>query len=127
MHSYTDDTELLKRQRKFIEEIERSIRVANREILQDRIPELNQQSFVRMADYVAGLRANYLQGALSPDRETDAASWAARLRQHRQTYEEACNAFDALQRAIECGYVDIGVEESAGAAEVVLAASADDL
>lgn len=112
MHQHTDDTALLRRQRTFVDEIERSIRAANREILHERIPELGQQSFVRMAHHVAHLRASYLEAALATEGDPGAAGWAKRLREHREAYEEAREAFEALQRAIERGYVDIGLREA---------------
>jgi hypothetical protein len=112
MDEHTDDTALLRRQRTFIDEIERSIRSANREILHARIPELDQQSFVRMAHHVARLRASYLEAALAAEDDPDAAGWVSRLRDQREAYEEARDAFDALQRAIERGYVDIGLRDA---------------
>jgi hypothetical protein len=111
MYEQNDDAVLLRRQRKFIEEIERNIRAANREILHEKIPELDRERFVRLALLVARLRASYLQAALAADAEADAPSWVKRLREHREAYEEARDAFDALQRTIERGYVDIGLSE----------------
>ena len=111
MENPLDDTALLRRQRTFIDEIERSIRSANREILHERIPELNQQSFVRMAHHVARLRASYLEAALDSEQDPPPPEWVARLREQREAFEEARAAFDALQRAIERGYVDIGLRE----------------
>ena len=111
MDEYSDDTALLRRQRSFIDEIERSIRAANREILHARIPSLDQQSFVRMAHHVARLRASYLEAAIASEGEVNAADWVARLREHREAFEEAREAFEALQRAIERGYVDIGLPD----------------
>jgi hypothetical protein len=112
MADYTDDAELLKRQRQFLEETERIIRETNREILHAGIPELDQQSFVRLARQVAQLRASYLQAALVKG-GTEAAGWAEKLRAHRLALEEGLEAFEALQRAIKRGYVDIGVTEAA--------------
>jgi hypothetical protein len=111
MDDQTDDTALLRRQRTFIDEIERSIRAANREILHQRIPQLDQQSFVKMAHHVARLRASYLEAALASESDPSTASWVTLLREQREAYEEAREAFDALQRAIERGYVDIGLRE----------------
>jgi hypothetical protein len=111
MDNQLDDTALLRRQRTFIDEIERSIRSANREILHERIPELNQESFVRMAHHVAQLRASYLEAALSSEQDPPPADWVSRLREQREAFEEARAAFEALQRAIERGYVDIGLRE----------------
>ena len=107
-----DDAALARRQLQFLHEIEKSIRGANLEILHARIPELNKESIVQLAVVVAQLRASYLQGALQLARSDAAAEdWAeqvATLRLHREAYEEARDAFEALQRAIERGYVDVG-------------------
>jgi hypothetical protein len=111
MQDHGDDAALLRRQRTFLEQIERSIRAVNRETIHETIPELDRDSFVRMALRVARLRAGYLQVALAAEGESDGetAAWARRLREHREAFEEARDAFDALQRAIERGYVDVGL------------------
>ncbi|MEX2571808.1 MAG: hypothetical protein WD737_10970 [Gemmatimonadota bacterium] len=108
----TDDRELLLRQRKFLHDIEQGIRQANQEIIHERIPELTRERFVEFALVVARLRASYLQASLEvsrgvPDLSEPAALCSA-LKPHRVAYEEARDAFEALQRAIERGYVDIG-------------------
>lgn len=109
MYDQGDDAGLLRRQRTFLDEIERSIREANREILHERIPELDRASFVTLAHQVALLRASYLQSALSAKDQPDPVAAVRELRGHREAYEEACAAFEALQRAIKRGYVDIGL------------------
>lgn len=112
-----DDAVLLRKQRRFLEQIERSIREVNRRIIHERIPEVDQEGFVRFASQVALLRARYLQAALeagiAAPEGVETGGWPAVLRQHREAYLEAREAFEALQRAIERGYVDMGL---AGAA-----------
>lgn len=111
MHGHDDDAALLRRQRQFLHEVEQSIREANRKIIHGQIPELNTERFVQFALVVARLRASYLQAALDVSRSEGGMeeSVVAReaLRDHRCAYEEARDAFEALQRAIERGYVDI--------------------
>lgn len=110
-----DDAALLRKQRQFLEQIERSIREANRRIIHDRIPELDQEGFVRFAHHVARLRAAYLQEALEVGvaaGEDEPEAWIDSLRRRREAYEEARDAFDALQRTIERGYVDMGLPAS---------------
>lgn len=111
MQELQEDAILLRRQRQLLHEVEQGIREANRDIIHGQIPELNRESFVRFALVVARLRASYLQAALQlsegPAELDDAPVWLAGLRERRQAYEEARDAFDALQRAIERGYVDI--------------------
>ena len=104
-----DDAALLRRQRQFLEEVERKIAEANREILHERIPELDKSSFVALAKQVARLRATYLQAALTAATAAETTEdFVSELRSKREAYDEAREAFDALQRAIQRGYVDIG-------------------
>lgn len=107
-----DDGELLRRQRHFLEQVERKIATANREILHGEIPQLDQASFVRLAEQVARLRAAYLRSALGGIEGNSLDGPAVEeLRHRREAYDEARHAFEALQRAIERGYVDIGMAE----------------
>jgi len=109
-----EDTGLLRKQRQFLEQIERGIAEANREIIHERIPELDSQAFVSLALQVARLRARYLEAALERHDDEDgesAAAWSRTLRERREAYEEAVGAFEALQRAIQRGYVDIGLHD----------------
>ena len=109
MQDPSDDAALLRRQHQFLHEIEQGIRQANREIIHARIPELDRERFLEFALMVARLRAGYLEEALridAGDGETALESFAL-LRRKRQSYEEARDAFDALERAIQRGYVDI--------------------
>lgn len=110
-HDTMEDAAVLRRQRQFLHEVEQGIRTVNREVIHARIPQLTAESFERFARMVARLRAVYLEAAMvlvSRD-EVDGLSPAAfaALRHHRESFEEARDAFDALQRAIERGYVDL--------------------
>ena len=109
MIDHSEDAGLLRRQRRFLEEIERSIREANRHILRERLPQLDQNRFVALADEVAQLRASYLQAALAGNRVADSGDGLRTLRGHREAYDEARHAFEALQRAIERGYIEIAL------------------
>lgn len=106
---YSDDAALMRRQRQFVDEVERSIRHANREVIHARIPALDETSFVKLAREVARLRADYLEYALAAVDRHDSAETSAELRLRREAYEEATHAFEALQRAIKRGYVEIGL------------------
>lgn len=110
----TADAALLRTQRKFLDQIERNIREANRGIIHDRIPELDQAGFAEFAQRVARLRASYLQAALEAGtrmEDDEKSPWVESLRRHREAYEEAREAFEALQHAIERGYVDMGLRD----------------
>ena len=106
-----NDAELLRTQRAFLFEVEQGIRVANREIIHAHIPEITRESVFELAVVVARLRASYLEAAFelarTPQGEPPEARLIAELRIRRETYEESREAFSALQRAIEVGYVDL--------------------
>ena len=106
MADFSGDPEQLKAYRRFIEEIEMALRAANREIIGKQIPELDKESFFRLAVSVAKLRANYLKAVLGVDWEDDGINIAA-VQGKRAVYEEASKAFEALERTIERGYIDI--------------------
>ena len=109
MANFSGDPEQLRTYTRFIEEIEMALRAANREIIGKQIPELNKESFFRLAVSVAKLRANYLQAVIGVDWE-DAELDIATVQAKRAVYEEASKAFEALERTIERGYVDIADE-----------------
>lgn len=111
-----DDEELLRRQKAFLFEAEKAIRAANREIIHGVVPELDRDAVYRFAVAVARLRAAYLQSALKLEVSEEgriADSLVAELKDHRERFEEARDAFMALQRAIEIGYIDMSAEEPA--------------
>jgi len=99
---FDEETSRIRKQQKFLQEVERAIAEANRRIIHDRIARLDRARFVALASRVAELRAAYLGAALAGD--------FGRLRDHREAFEEAKAAFAALERAIERGYVDIDGE-----------------
>lgn len=108
---FDDDSAQLRKQQRFLGEVEVGIRDANRKIIHERIPDLDRQRFVTFATFVAELRADYLALALSLQSkagEPAAQSAIAALRLRREAYFEGREAFAALERAVERGYVDIG-------------------
>ena len=107
-----DDEQLLRQQRFFLAELERDIRRINREIIHERIPKLSRQCFVELGRGVAERRAEYLRQAIelgrsAPGSAEQAAALAA-MPGLRHNYHESREAFAALERAIERGYIDIG-------------------
>jgi hypothetical protein len=112
MTEYDDDSALLRKQKHFLQQIEMELRRTNREIIHRRIPELNRDSFLRFALFVAEQRSSYLQVAVELTRVQSGSAEAERLlvalRERRVAYEESRDAFAALERTIEMGYVDIG-------------------
>ena len=101
------DIEILR----FTRDMEQSIAVANREIIHPLIPDITRESVLPLAISVARLRALYLQAAFKMSAEnrgdTPNQQEIDELRRHREMYEEARLAFDALIHAIERGYVDL--------------------
>jgi len=103
----TDDTEGLLRQRRFLDEVEVSVRAANREIIHEKVPRFTRDSFFRVAVSVARLRASYLLAVTTLDWQRASETGIRDIGRLRTMYEEAREGLDALRYAIEVGYVDI--------------------
>lgn len=107
----TDDHKMLRRQRHFLDELERDVRAANRQLIHEEIPALSRQCFMDLARNVARKRLAYLRQAielsrLEPGTPAEAQAFAA-MPTLRAAYNESREAFAALERAIERGYIDI--------------------
>lgn len=104
------DPKDLAAQRQFMEQLEMAVAVANREVIHKQIPNLSPETFQQLAVMVARFRANYLEAAIKLSHSANQAEGALvdDLRAKRQLYEEGRTAFEALERAIERGYVDMG-------------------
>lgn len=113
----TDDQRQLRRQRHFLEELERDIWTANRQIINEEIPALSRQHFMDLGRFVAFKRASYLSKSIELSELEPGSAEAAvvfeALPALRNAYSEARNAFSALERAIERGYIDIDMGEQA--------------
>jgi hypothetical protein len=110
---HTDDYKSMMNQKRFLNEIEQGIRIANREIIHKRLPALDKDTVLAFAVAIARLRARYLEAAFRAA-DTDKGepldqSEVSALRLHREAYEETKVAFEALRYAIERGYVDVEV------------------
>jgi hypothetical protein len=104
------DAHGLAAQRQFLEQLEMSVAVANREVIHQQIPNLNKQTFQQLAVMVAKFRANYLAAAMKLAESPGSCDGdcLADLKRKGELYDEGRAAFEALERAIERGYVDIG-------------------
>ena len=96
----------------FLKEMEQAIQVANREILSQRLPPITRETFLPLAISVTRLRGQYLAEAFMIAQD-DAGNIPggkeiAALKRHREMYEEAGEAFDALIHVIDRGYVELG-------------------
>ncbi len=105
------DRQRLRAEQIFFEELEQGVRTANREIIGARIPELNKDKIHALAVMVGRLRASYLELAFQLCAAGDGAAPDATiiegLRARRRMFEEARDAYEALRRAVERGYIDI--------------------
>lgn len=112
--AHSDDYKKLMDQKRFLSDIEQGIRLANREVIHARIPQITKKAVLSFSLAVAGLRARYLEEAFRigaehgspPDQQEIKA-----LKTSREMYEEAKYAFEALRYAIERGYVDITLSD----------------
>ena len=103
------DAQELQAQRQFAEQLEMSVAVANREVIHKQIPNLNKETFQQLAVMVARFRADYLEAAIKLSGLSDCdGPCLDELKKKRELYDEGRAAFEALERAIERGYVDIG-------------------
>ena len=95
----------------FLKEIEQAIRVANCEVLGDRLKPINKETILPLAVSVARLRGDYLAEAFrlaGADKGKQLSDdEIAALKKHRLAYEEARRAFEALTHAINRGYVEL--------------------
>ncbi len=106
-----DDYAHFMEQKRFLAHIEQGLRVANRQIIHERIEALSTDAILAFAVSVGRLRARYLKAAfeLAINEQGDPPDRAQidELRTRREMYEEARAAFEALREAIEKGYIDI--------------------
>lgn len=115
MNEAHDDYQKLIKQKHFLGEVEQGIRFANREIIHKHIPSINKDNFLAFAVAVGRLRAHYLEAAFKLGKNENGAlpdhAEISELKNRREMYLEAREAFEALRDAIEKGYVDVeGVE-----------------
>lgn len=110
------DPKDLAAQRQFMEQLEMAVAVANREVIHSLIPNLTPAAFQQLAVMVARFRASYLEAAIRLSNSPNSCDAACLddLKNKRQIYEEGRAAFEALERAIERGYVDMGKPEQGG-------------
>jgi hypothetical protein len=97
-------------QRQFLEQMHMAVALANREVIHRQIPNMTAETFQQLAVMVARFRANYLEAAIRLSTSTDPcdAGCLSDLKSKRELFDEGCAAFEALERAIERGYVDLG-------------------
>jgi 16S rRNA G527 N7-methylase RsmG len=110
MDMVTED-DLLKNQR-FLRETEQAIRTANNEVIHAQVQPVTTDRMVSFARAVAKLRANYIQTAFDfADKNhaegNEGQAEIDELNLHKDRFNSARDAYTALQRAIELGYVSV--------------------
>lgn len=103
--------ELAKNQR-FLREVEQIIRMTNNEVIHKLVDPINTDRMVSFAIVVAKLRARYVDAAfkfadMKHAGSDEGGAEIAELSKCRVKFEEARDAFFALQRAIELGYMAV--------------------
>jgi hypothetical protein len=103
------DPKQLAAQHQFLEQMQIAVTIANREVIHGKIPNLTPATFHQLAVMVARFRADYLEAAIRlSNSDTHDEEALAELKHLRELFDEGCSAFEALERAIERGYVDLG-------------------
>ena len=105
----TDEDE--KARNRFLIETEQAIKLANREVIHQRIEHVSRDHVLSFAISVARLRARYLEAAfkIMEKSQSDPLGDAEinSLEHQRKAYEEIRAAFEALSHAIQRGYLDL--------------------
>jgi hypothetical protein len=91
---------------RFLLEVEAAIVDANRRAIRQRLQSVSRRQFEALAARVAELRADYLAAAFGCDWTVESVN-ESDIGHKRRLYDEAVAAFDALERAVRRGYVEI--------------------
>jgi hypothetical protein len=102
----------IKGHRHFESNMERSIQLANREIINPLVAPFTEERIIAVAVEVAKLRGAYLKAALDIGLPEKPGTTPFELKALRESYEEAREAFAALMTSIERGYVDLPSQET---------------
>jgi hypothetical protein len=101
------DPGFAQRRRRFVDGLERAIMEANREIIGRTLGRLDDEAFLRLAVRVAELRAGYIAHGLSIAQGHPDQAAIEQLAAHRRAYEEMLHVFEATERVVERGYVEL--------------------
>jgi hypothetical protein len=92
----------------FLQTMEGAILEANVEVIGKQLPQLDEQTFLKMAVRVAELRADYVAvGMQVAEHRRPDPSAIKILTQARLAYEEMSNVFEAAERLVKRGYVKL--------------------
>lgn len=103
----SSDPQEQRRLRAHLEQIDYAAFAANREVFSRALPQIDMARFERLALAAAGARAQWIAAAMSV---ADAGrpptpEQAGKLAALRQGYEEMFDAYEAMRRLVERGYV----------------------
>ena len=104
-----DDPQDQRRLRGLLEQIDYSAFVANREVIGQMIPKVDASMFQKLAVLTATARAKWAVESLrqSASGSPSTPDQIARLAAARNAYEELGEAYEALRRMVERGYVTV--------------------
>lgn len=102
-----NDRAFAQRRRRFTEGLERAIGEANREIIGHTLGALDDEAFLRLAVRVAELRASYIAHGLAIAQGHPDQADIDQLRARRCAFEEMLHVFEATERVVERGYVQL--------------------
>jgi hypothetical protein len=92
----------------FLQTMEGAVLEANVEVIGKQLPQLDEQTFLKMAVRVAELRADYVAvGMQVAEHRRPDPSAIKILTQARLAYEEMSNVFEAAERLVKRGYVKL--------------------
>jgi HEPN domain-containing protein len=106
------DPAFAQKRRRFLDGLERAIAEANREIIGRTLAPgegncFERETFLRLAVRVAELRAHYIAEGLAVAAGHPDPPAIERLAQARRAFEEMREVFEAVERVVERGYVDL--------------------
>ena len=103
------DPQEQRRVRGLLEQIDYSAFVANREVIGQMLPGLDAPTFQRLAILTATARGKWVAESLRLSESGAPATpdQIARLTSARVAYEELAEAYEALRRMVERGYIGI--------------------
>jgi len=107
-----DFDEDLKDNQRFLRETERSIRISNNEVMHQLVAPVTTERMLSFSVAVSKLRAQYIMAAFkfADAKHPAGAEGNAEIDEltlARKRFEEARDAFAALERTIELGYISV--------------------
>ncbi len=103
----SDDPQVQRKLRGYLEQIDYTAFASNREVIGQILGQADAARFQRLAIASATARARWVAAALTAADASQAPSTAdiARLADQRAAYEELSEAYEALRRMVERGYL----------------------